>query len=113
MGKDIFDSISKFTNSSISTISEMWKDLGVFVKNQVESTIKGMNFITRSEFEALKKLVIQNKIEIEKIKGKSVKESDIELELRKMADFFEAKGREDNKSSGKDINDNNTSQDIK
>ncbi len=95
MGKDIFDSISKFTNSSIATISDLWKDLASFVKNQVESTIKGMNFITRSEFDALKKLVIQNKIEMEKIKGKTVTESDIELELSKSVAAFEAKKKEE------------------
>ncbi len=79
--KGIFDSISKLTNSSVSMVSDFWKDVSSAVKSQVESIIKGMNFVTREEFNVVKKLVIQSKIEIEKLNGKIVTEEDVEKEL--------------------------------
>ena len=59
MKKDnkIIDDLVKLAGSTFSGVVDMKNDLSEYIKKQIESWGKKMNFITREEFEVLKKLV--------------------------------------------------------
>ncbi|WHQ46410.1 MAG: accessory factor UbiK family protein [Candidatus Midichloria sp.] len=73
MSKDnnnLFADIAKLANSALATIANMKDELTKFVKYQIESFIKGMDFVKREEFEVVKKMATQNALALEKLTGK-------------------------------------------
>lgn len=56
--KKIFDDISKLANSTFATMVNMKNEVSNMVRDHVKSTLKSMDFVTRSEFNALKKQVL-------------------------------------------------------
>ena len=72
MPKDnnIFTDMAKLANSALATTANMKNEMTRFIKSQIESFIKSMNFVERKEFDVLKKMVMQNTLAIEKLTGK-------------------------------------------
>lgn len=62
-----FDDLSDMTKSAFSAAASMKRDLVHFVRTNVESMVKKMNFVQRDEFNEIKKNTIQNKKDLEKI----------------------------------------------
>lgn len=66
----ILEDVSKLASSALATAVNVKNDLSHYIKNQVEVLVKKMNFVTRKEFNTIKKVVIQNQLDIEKLIGK-------------------------------------------
>lgn len=64
--KKILDDISKLASSTFSTMVNMKNEISNIVRDHVKSTLKGMDFVTRSEFNALKKQVQHASVESKK-----------------------------------------------
>lgn len=69
MEKDnkIMDDLAKLAGSAFAGAVNMKNDLSEYIKNQVESCLKKMNFITREEFEVVEKMAMDNSIALKKI----------------------------------------------
>lgn len=63
----IFDDVSKLANSALTSALNVKNELYNYIKQQVEILIKKMNFVTREEFNKVKKTVMANKAAIEKL----------------------------------------------
>lgn len=72
MEKDnkILQDISKLASSAFVTVVNAKNDLSQYIKYQIESFIKSMDFISREEFEVVKKLAAQNQLELQELKSK-------------------------------------------
>ncbi len=65
--KGFFDDVAEMTRSAFAGAAGIKRDLMSFVKHHVEDMIRKMNFVRRDEFNALKRIVMQNQEELEKI----------------------------------------------
>lgn len=54
----LINGICKLAGSALNTAVNAKNDLSELIKHQVESFIRSMNFVTKEEFEALKKTVV-------------------------------------------------------
>ena len=68
----IFSEVSKFVTDTMSTFSEVKKEIETIVRLRVEKSINKLDLVRRDEFEALKKVVqkLSNKNKSNKPKKK-------------------------------------------
>ena len=71
MSKDhnMFSDMAKLANSALATTANMKNEMTKFIKGQIESFIKSMNFVEKKEFDVLKKMVVKNTLAVEKLTG--------------------------------------------
>ena len=71
----IFSEVSKFITGTMSTFSEVKKEIETIVRLRVEKSINKLDLVRRDEFEALKKVVqkLSNKNKSNKPKKKKKK----------------------------------------
>ena len=69
MKKDnkIIDDLARLANSTFTGMVNVKNELSGYITQQTENLIKKMNFVTREEFDVVKKVVQENRILIEKI----------------------------------------------
>jgi len=60
--KKFFDDFSKLATSTFSSMVNMKNELSNIVKEQIKSALKSMDFVTRNEFNALKKMTSDMKL---------------------------------------------------
>ena len=77
MNKNIFKDMSKIAGSAFSTASNIKNDVVDIVKHQVEVFVKKMNFITREEFNVVKKLIAKTSEELQDIKESAMASKEI------------------------------------
>ena len=53
----ILHDISKVASSTVATMVNIKNDLASYIKHQVKITLKSMDFVSKSDFQALKKSV--------------------------------------------------------
>ncbi len=53
----IFDDISKMASSTVATMLNVKNDLATYITHQIKAAIKNMDFVSKSDFQALKKSV--------------------------------------------------------
>ena len=63
----LFQDIYKLANSAIASAANVKSELSHLIKLQIEMLLKNMNFVTKEEFEIVKKMAEKNSIEIKKI----------------------------------------------
>ncbi|ETO22023.1 putative histone H1/H5 family protein, HCT subfamily [Reticulomyxa filosa] len=98
MNKDnkFFDDISKIASSAFATAANIKREISSYVKDHVEALVKKMNFVTKDEFDVLRKITSKAKqdlIEIKKVLGieilpdeyNSSKKSSTEEKMKKKA----------------------------
>lgn len=70
MKKDntFFDDISKFASSAFASVATARRELSSYIRECVESFVRGMNFVTKDELEIVKKIALQNDKEIQNLK---------------------------------------------
>lgn len=67
----ILNDLSKMASSTVATMVNIKNDLSTYVHNQVKASLKGMDFATRSEINALKKTIVELQSELKSLKGSS------------------------------------------
>lgn len=72
MKKDnkILDDLAKLAGSTLTGVVNMKNEISEYINHQIEKFIKNMNFVTREEFDVVKKLAQDNRSMLEKIKVK-------------------------------------------
>ena len=60
----LISGICKLAGSAFNTAVSAKNDLSELIKHQVESYIRGMNFVTKGEFDALKSVVLDLRDEV-------------------------------------------------
>ncbi len=55
--KDIFKDLSRFASSTFEAMSNMKNDIAHMINEQIKTSLKKMDFVTKAEFNALKKSV--------------------------------------------------------
>jgi BMFP domain-containing protein YqiC len=63
----LFQDLGKLASSAMSTAANAKNELTSFVKLQIEMFMKSMNFVTKEEFEVVKKLAEKNSMDLKKI----------------------------------------------
>jgi BMFP domain-containing protein YqiC len=66
--KDFFDDVKKVANSTFATMANMKNDISKIVKEQIKSMLKNMDVVTRSEFNAVKKIALDTRKELDEQK---------------------------------------------
>ena len=61
------DDLAKLAGSAFAGAVNVKNDLSEYIKNQVESCFKKMNFVTREEFEVVKKIAMDNSLALKKL----------------------------------------------
>ena len=78
----LFQDISRLANSAISGAANVKNELSNFIKLQIEMLLKNMNFVTREEFEIVKKIAEKNSLDIKKLlktkDSDSINKNDVE-----------------------------------
>jgi len=82
MNKDnkFFDDISKIASSAFATAANIKREIGSYVKDHVEALVKKMNFVTKDEFDVLRKITSKAKqdlIEIKKVLGIEIQSDEL------------------------------------
>ena len=72
MKKDnkILDDLAKLAGSTFTGAVNVNNEIAEYITQQIEKLIKKMNFVTREEFDVVKKLAQDNRLMLEKIKDK-------------------------------------------
>lgn len=63
----IIDDIARLANSTFTGAVNIKNELSEYITQQIEKLMKKMNFVTREEFDIIKKLTQDNRILIEKL----------------------------------------------
>ncbi len=63
----ILDDLTRLAGSTFSGIVNVKSELSSFIQNKIETFIKSMDFVTREEFEVVKKLAQDNSLMIKKM----------------------------------------------
>jgi BMFP domain-containing protein YqiC len=61
----ILHDISRLASSAFSSVVGVKREVSASLRSQIEDYIKGMNFVRREEFEALHKMVLSQKKQID------------------------------------------------
>ncbi|MSO14499.1 accessory factor UbiK family protein [Rickettsiales endosymbiont of Trichoplax sp. H2] len=80
MKKDnkILDDLAKLAGSTFTGAVNVKNEISDYITTQIEIFIKKMNFVTKEEFEVVKKIAQDNRLMIEKLqKKKTVKRKKI------------------------------------
>lgn len=67
--KSIFDDISKMASSTFSTMVNLKNEISDMVRDQIKASLKGMDFVSKSDYEALKKVVNNLDKELKKLQS--------------------------------------------
>jgi BMFP domain-containing protein YqiC len=67
--KNFLDDLNKLASSTFSTMVNIKNEISESVKEQIKSSLKGMDFVSKNDFEALKKTVAHLQDEVKKLKG--------------------------------------------
>ena len=72
MKKDnkILDDLAKLAGSTFTGAVNVKNEIAEYITQQIEKFIKKMNFVTREEFDVVKKLAQDNRLMLEKMKDK-------------------------------------------
>ena len=72
MKKDnkILDDLAKLAGSTFTGAVNAKNEISEYIAQQIEKFIKKMNFVTREEFDVVKKLAQDNRLMLEKMKVK-------------------------------------------
>lgn len=72
MKKDnkILDDLAKLAGSTFTGAVNVKNEISEYITTQIEIFIKKMNFVTKEEFEVVKKLAQDNRLMIEKLQKK-------------------------------------------
>ena len=72
MKKDnkILDDLAKLAGSTLTGAVNAKNEISEYITQQIEKLIKKMNFVTREEFDVVKKLAQDNRLMLEKMKMK-------------------------------------------
>lgn len=68
---NILNDLSKMASSTVASMVNIKNDLSTYVHNQVKTSIKAMDFATRSEVATLKKTIEALQKEVAKLGGKT------------------------------------------
>ncbi len=66
----ILDDLAKLAGSTFTGAVNVKNEIAEYITQQIEKLIKKMNFVTREEFDVVKKLAQDNRLMLEKIKDK-------------------------------------------
>ena len=85
--KKFLDDVSKIATSTFASMVNMKNEFSSIVKEQIKSTLKGMDFVTRNEFNALKRLTSEIKMELDnnKLGGQTMKKKAAKKVVKKVA----------------------------
>jgi BMFP domain-containing protein YqiC len=85
--KKFLDDVSKIATSTFASMVNMKNEFSNIVKEQIKSTLKGMDFVTRNEFNALKRLTSEIKMELDnnKLGGQTMKKKAAKKVVKKVA----------------------------
>lgn len=64
----IFNDISKVASSTMATMVNIKNDLATYISHQIKSALKSMDFVSKNDFQALKKSVENMNTDIKTIK---------------------------------------------
>jgi BMFP domain-containing protein YqiC len=72
MKKDnkILDDLAKLAGSTFTGAVNVKNEISDYITTQIETFIKKMNFVTKEEFEVVRKLAQDNRLMIEKLQKK-------------------------------------------
>ncbi|WP_236870631.1 accessory factor UbiK family protein [Candidatus Bandiella numerosa] len=75
MKKDnkILDDLAKLAGSTFTSAVNVKNEIAEYITQQIEKLIKKMNFVTREEFDVVKKLAQDNRLMLEKMKDKKTR----------------------------------------
>ena len=68
----IIDDIARLASSTFTGAVNVKNELSEYITQQIEKLIKKMNFVTREEFDVIKKLTRDNRVLIEKLRDTAV-----------------------------------------
>ncbi len=85
--KKFLDDFSKVASSTFASMVNMKNEFAQIIREQIKSTLKGMDFVTRNEFNALKRLTSEIKMELDKNKlgGQTMKKKAAKKVVKKVA----------------------------
>lgn len=67
--KSIFEDINKLASSTFTTMVNLKNEVSQMVKDQMKTSIKSMDFVSKSDFDALKKVVNNMDKELKKVQA--------------------------------------------
>jgi hypothetical protein len=72
MKKDnkILDDLAKLAGSTFTSAVNVKNEIAEYITQQIEKLMKKMNFVTREEFDVVKKLAQDSRLMLEKMKDK-------------------------------------------
>ena len=68
----IIDDIARLASSTFTGAVNVKNELSEYITQQIEKLMKKMNFVTREEFDVIKKLTRDNRVLIEKLRNTAV-----------------------------------------
>ena len=68
----IIDDLARLANSTFTGAVNVKNELSEYITQQIEKLMKKMNFVTREEFDVVKKLTRDNRVLIDKLRGTTV-----------------------------------------
>lgn len=83
--KKFFDDVTKMAGDAFATMLQMKNEVSALVKEQIKSSIKGMDFVTRSEFNTLKNMVADLNSQLQQLRGQTMKKKTAKKVAKKPA----------------------------
>ena len=74
----LFDDMAKVANSAVSTLTGMKSEIEAIVRHQIEKLMVDSNLVARDEFEAVKAMAAETRLQQEKLEKRMV---DLEAQL--------------------------------
>ncbi|MFI4984167.1 MAG: accessory factor UbiK family protein [Rickettsiales bacterium] len=71
--KKFFNDVTKMAGDAFATMLQMKNEVSTLVKEQIKSSLKGMDFVTRGEFNILKKTVADVSMQLQQLGGQTMK----------------------------------------